>query len=145
MATEKHLESAPDQSIKPGGRPITCPQQSGPARSTPPGLYLFINSHLLSCNQEANAALTRPPRPHPHFPSHRPSISYSPAHFVLLFQSLAWRCPCPLCTRQWDCWGGRMGAGPQRGTGLLILFPCWTESKRQSLFLEIYWAEPGVM
>lgn len=32
--------------------------------------------------------------------------------------------PCPLCTRRWDCWGGRMGAGPQRGTGLLILFPC---------------------
>lgn len=57
-------ESAPEQSIKPGGRPITRPQQSGAARSTPPGLYLFINSHLLLCNQEANAALNTAPHPH---------------------------------------------------------------------------------
>lgn len=51
MATGKHLGERIQQTIKPGGRPISCPQQSGPACSTPPGRCGFINSHLLPfCN-----------------------------------------------------------------------------------------------
>lgn len=92
-------ERTPEQSIKPGGRPITCPQQSGPARSTPPGLNLFINSRLLPCIQEAKVALTQPlTLTCSYFPFHRPSVSHPSTHFVLLFQflrctRLAWQCP----------------------------------------------------
>lgn len=78
-------ESALPQSIRPGGRPITArPQQSGPARSTPPGLDLFVNSHPLPCSQEANAAFTQPlTYTCFHFPSHSSSVSQPSPHFVL--------------------------------------------------------------
>lgn len=85
-------ESTPEQSIKPGGRPITCPQQSGPAHSTPPGLHLFINSHLLPLPPEGKCTSYTAPHLHSiqsfllqsfHFPSYSPSISHPPTHFVL--------------------------------------------------------------
>lgn len=109
-------ERTPEQSIKPGGRPIPCPQQSGPAHSTPPGQTPFKNSHLLPCIQEAKIALTQP-------------LTLTCSHFssiASLFTSFHPLCPplsvpawpdnapspeATLCMGQRDCWGARMGAG----------------------------------
>ena len=141
---ENIWESALQQSIRPGGRPITAsPQQSGPARSTPPGLDLFINSHLLSCHQEANVALTQPlTYTCFHFPSHSSAISPPSPHFVLLFQSLhhthlVWQCPPPSYSVHWlvgllGVWG-RGGRGPSRGLACLSCFLAEREQGRQSL------------
>lgn len=126
-------ERTPEQSIKPGGRPITCPQQSGPARSTPPGLNLFINSHLLPCIQEAKVALHSPsPSLAPIFPPIALPFHILPPTLSSSFSSYiapTWPDNAPssaatLCMGWWDCWGARMGAGAQQGPGLLILFPC---------------------
>lgn len=46
---ENIWEGAPEQSIKPGGRPITRPLQSGPARSTPPGLLSLLTATYSLC------------------------------------------------------------------------------------------------
>lgn len=124
---ENIWESAPEQSIKPGGRPITRPQQSGPARSAPPGLYLFINSHLLPCTGRRMQLLHGSPTPTLipfsrlqsfHFLSSYPPCP-SPSLPTLHPFSLTMPAPSysPLCT------GGGI-AGAQQDTGLLIWFPC---------------------
>lgn len=98
---ENIWESAQEPSIKLGGRPITRPQRSGPARSTPPGFCLFINSHLLLLHREAEAGLTQPTtRIWFHFPSHSPAASCRPPHSLRLLQfppdtHLAPRSPLP--------------------------------------------------
>lgn len=145
-------ESTPEQSIKPGGRPITCPQQSGPAHSTPPGLHLFINSHLLPLPPEGKCTSYTAPHLHSiqsfllqsfHFPSYSPSISHPPTHFVLgpRFPAIptqpANAPPCQLPSsvylRWWHRWGEGMRAGAPRESGSFIFFPCRTLSKRQTL------------
>lgn len=141
-----------EQSIKPGGRPITCPQQSGSARSTPPAyVYLRIATNSL-CNQEANAALTKlhlNPPPF-HFPPNNPSISSPPTHFVLLLQflrdpHLAWQYPplrsSPLCIRQWGCLvEARGGQELQEPLSSLSCFHAEQWARERVSFQKIYWA-----
>lgn len=130
-------ERTPEQSIKPGGRPIICPQQSGLARSTPPGLNPFINSPLLPCIQEAKVALMQPlTLTCSHFPCHRLWFHILPPTLSSSFSSYiapAWPDNAPSLKATPVHWGvggrrgrrrERHGTGAQQGAGSLILFPC---------------------
>lgn len=128
---ENIWESSLEQSIKPGGRPITRPQQSGPALSTPPGLDLFIKSHLLplqpegKCSSPAAPHLRLIPPPLPQSLHFLLSDPLSPLQAVPSYTPLACRrphrqllSPVPL---QWGtCWAGNGSRSPA-GDGLASL------------------------
>ena len=126
---ENIWEGAPEQSIKPGGRPITRPRQSGPARSTPPGFVSLLTATYSLCAPEA---LTQPPTcTWFHFASYSPAISCPPpsGHLLLpqdapLFPGSPSRLPSLRSRREQRRAGA--GAGAQQETILLIWLPCST-------------------
>lgn len=104
---QENEESTQEQRLKPGGRPITCPQRAGPVHSSPPALQPFVNRHRLLL-QPGGKCSSR--------------TALLPAWFHCASSSPS--APAPPCSPQWECQSGAGATGAMEGSGLLILFPC---------------------